>query len=98
MGTNWRSKAFLDTFYKNLEDGGFPDRIRWIRAAAAAAAVLHHGDFYRAACAKVGTRALIQADRDFDLVVLPDAGHDCAGGWLERKKKRFFKRHLGECE
>ncbi|KAJ4158588.1 uncharacterized protein LMH87_009107 [Akanthomyces muscarius] len=59
MGTNWRSKAFLDIFYKNLEDGGFPDRIRRIRAAAAAAAaaaaVLHHGDFYCAACAVAGT-------------------------------------------
>ncbi len=42
--------------------------------------------------------ALIQADRDFDPVVLSDAGHDYADGWLERKKERFFKRRLGECE
>ncbi len=35
MGTNWRSKAFHDVCYKNLMDGGFPDRIAWIKAAAA---------------------------------------------------------------
>jgi dipeptidyl-peptidase 4 len=36
MGTNWRSKAFHDVCWKNLADGGFPDRIAWIKAAAAA--------------------------------------------------------------
>jgi dipeptidyl-peptidase-4 len=35
MGTNWRSKAFHDVAWKNLSDGGFPDRIAWIKAAAA---------------------------------------------------------------
>ncbi|MEX1114035.1 MAG: prolyl oligopeptidase family serine peptidase [Akkermansiaceae bacterium] len=35
MGTNWRSKAFHDVCWKNLSDGGFPDRIAWIKAAAA---------------------------------------------------------------
>lgn len=35
MGTAWRSKAFHDVCYKNLRDAGFPDRIQWIRAAAA---------------------------------------------------------------
>jgi len=78
MGTNWRSKAFHDVCYKNLKDAGFPDRIAWIRAAAAAnerswmdlsrvgcygssaggqnaaAAVIHHSDFYKAACASAG--------------------------------------------
>ncbi|KAJ6783011.1 hypothetical protein PWT90_09190 [Aphanocladium album] len=76
MGTNWRSKAFHDVCFKNLADGGFPDRIAWMRAAArarpwmdlsrvgifggsaggqnAAAAVLHHGDFYKAAAADCG--------------------------------------------
>lgn len=34
MGTNWRSKAFHDVAWKNLGDGGFPDRIAWMRAAA----------------------------------------------------------------
>lgn len=76
MGTNWRSKAFHDVCYKNLKDGGFADRIAWIRAAAesrpwmdlsrigcygsssggqnAAAAVIHHSDFYKAAVALSG--------------------------------------------
>jgi dipeptidyl-peptidase 4 len=34
MGTNWRSKMFHDVCWKNLSDGGFPDRIPWIKAAA----------------------------------------------------------------
>ncbi|KAM3505175.1 hypothetical protein MY10362_003119 [Beauveria mimosiformis] len=36
MGTNWRSKPFHDVCYKNTRDAGFPDRIAWVRAAAAA--------------------------------------------------------------
>src|SRR5437016_9812205 len=35
MGTNYRSKAFHDVCCKNLGDAGFPDRILWIKAAAA---------------------------------------------------------------
>ena len=35
MGTNWRSKAFHDVAWRNLKDGGFPDRIAWMKAAAA---------------------------------------------------------------
>ncbi|MFO0804207.1 MAG: DPP IV N-terminal domain-containing protein [Gemmataceae bacterium] len=35
MGTNWRSKAFHDVCWKNIGDAGFPDRIAWIKAAAA---------------------------------------------------------------
>lgn len=35
MGTSFRSKAFEDVCYKNLKDAGFPDRIAWIKAAAA---------------------------------------------------------------
>ncbi len=34
MGTNNRSKAFQDVSCKNLGDSGFPDRIRWMQAAA----------------------------------------------------------------
>lgn len=76
MGTNWRSKSFHDVCYKNLKDGGFPDRIAWIQALAkkypsvdttrvgvyggsaggqnAMAALLWHGEFYRAAVADCG--------------------------------------------
>lgn len=35
MGTSNRSKAFHDVCWKNLKDGGFPDRKLWIKAAAA---------------------------------------------------------------
>jgi dipeptidyl-peptidase-4 len=35
MGTSNRSKAFHDVCWKNLADSGFPDRILWIKAAAA---------------------------------------------------------------
>jgi len=34
MGTSNRSKAFHDVCWKNLKDGGFPDRKLWIQAAA----------------------------------------------------------------
>jgi dipeptidyl aminopeptidase/acylaminoacyl peptidase len=36
MGTANRSKKFHDVCWKNLKDAGFPDRIAWIKAAAAA--------------------------------------------------------------
>ena len=35
MGTAFRSKAFHDVCWHNLADAGFPDRIAWIKAAAA---------------------------------------------------------------
>ena len=35
MGTDNRSKSFQDVSWRNLKDGGFPDRILWIKAAAA---------------------------------------------------------------
>ena len=34
-GTANRSKKFHDVCWKNLKDGGFPDRIAWMKAAAA---------------------------------------------------------------
>jgi len=35
LGTRNRGKAFHQVAYKNLMDSGFPDRVKWIRAAAA---------------------------------------------------------------
>ncbi|MBN1387239.1 MAG: DPP IV N-terminal domain-containing protein [Bacteroidales bacterium] len=35
MGTSNRSKAFHDICWKNIKDAGFPDRILWMKAAAA---------------------------------------------------------------
>lgn len=34
MGTSNRSKAFHDVCWQNLGDAGFPDRIKWMQAAA----------------------------------------------------------------
>jgi len=39
--------------------------------------------------------ALVKADKDFDLVVIPGAGHGAAGTKYGRRKQRdFFVRHL----
>lgn len=35
MGSNWRGREFQNIARKNIQDGGFPDRIAWIKAAAA---------------------------------------------------------------
>jgi len=176
MGTNWRSKAFHDVCWQNLVDGGFPDRIAWIKAAAehetamdlsrvgifggsaggqnALAAMLTHGDFYKAAMADCGCHdnrmdkiwwneqwmgypigphyeansnvtlapnlegnlllivgeldrnvdpastmqvvdALIKADRDFEMLVIPGAGHGASGTpYGKRRTADFFVRCL----
>jgi len=77
MGTSHRSKAFQDVCWKNLGDSGFPDRMAWIRSAAAKypqldlsrgvgiyggsaggqsalRALLAFGDFYTAAASDCG--------------------------------------------
>jgi len=175
MGTANRSKAFHDVCWHNLKDGGFPDRIRWIKAAAekypymdlerigiyggsaggqnAAAAVLFHPEFYKVAVAGSGCHdnrmdkaswneqwmgypvgpqyaecsnidnahrlegklmlivgemdtnvppestlrladALVKADKDFDLVFIPGAGHGMGGEYGMRRMHDFFVRHL----
>lgn len=38
--------------------------------------------------------ALIKADKDFELVVLPGMGHTSGGEYGERKRKDFFVKHL----
>ena len=179
MGTNWRSKAFLDVCWKNLKDAGFPDRIPWIKAAAlkypfmdisrvgiyggsaggqnALGGLLFHPEFYKAAVADCGCHdnridkihwneawmglmgphyaensnvthahklqgkllltvgeldtnvdpastmqvvdALIKADKDFDLVVVPGAGHGVGETpYLRRRRQDFFVRNLLEVE
>jgi dipeptidyl-peptidase-4 len=175
MGTNNRSKAFHDVCFKNLADAGFPDRILWIKAAAAKypymdltrvglygtsaggqsalGGLLFHGDFYKAAVSNCGchdnrmdkiwwneqwmswpvgpeyaacsnvvnaknltgklmlfvgeldtnvdpastmqvVNALIKADKDFDLVVFPGAGHGQVGAYGQRRLRDFFVRNL----
>jgi dipeptidyl aminopeptidase/acylaminoacyl peptidase len=176
MGTNWRAKAFHDVCWKNLADAGFPDRIAWMKAAAARhpemdlsrvgiyggsaggqnalGALLLHGDFYKAAAADCGCHdnrmdkiwwnelwmswpvgphyeaqsnatlaknlqgkllltvgelddnvdpastmqvvsALVKADKDFDLLVIPGARHGAGESpYGQRRRQDFFVRHL----
>jgi dipeptidyl-peptidase 4 len=176
MGTSNRSKTFHDVCWKNLVDAGFPDRILWIRAAAAKypaldisrvgiyggsaggqsalAGLLTHGDFYKAAVADCGchdnrmdkvwwneqwmgwpigphyreqsnvtlaprltgklllvvgekdenvdpattmqvVNALVKADKDFELLVVPGAGHGaCESPYGVRRRADFFVRNL----
>ena len=176
MGTSNRSKKFHDVCWQNLGDGGFPDRIAWMRAAAAkypsmdltrvgiyggsaggqnsTRAMLAHGDFYKAAVSDCGchdnrmdkiwwneqwmgwpigkhyeeqsnvtqahrlqgklllvvgeldrnvdpastmqvVNALVKADKDFDLLVIPGAGHGAAESpYGKRRRADFFVRHL----
>ncbi|HLU38647.1 MAG TPA: prolyl oligopeptidase family serine peptidase, partial [Planctomycetota bacterium] len=176
MGTNWRGKAFHDVCWRNLGDSGFPDRIAWIRAAAATRpwmdlsrvgiyggsaggqsalrALLAHGDFYHVAAADCGchdnrmdkvwwnelwmgwpvgehyaqqsnvtlarnlrgkllltvgeldrnvdpastmqvVNALIEADKDFELIVFPGRGHGAGESpYGVRRRRDFFVRHL----
>ncbi|MEM7475197.1 MAG: prolyl oligopeptidase family serine peptidase [Planctomycetota bacterium] len=177
MGTAWRSKAFHDKCYKNLRDAGFPDRIAWLKAAAAEhpqmdlsrvgiyggsaggqnamAALLWHNEFYKVAVADCGchdnrmdkiwwneqwmgwpvdqsyiensnmenahlleghlmltlgemdenvdpastiqvVKKLIDADKDFEFVLLPGRGHGAGESrWAAQKRLRFFQTHLG---
>ncbi len=176
MGTSKRSKAFHDVCAKNLADAGFPDRMLWIKAAAAKypafdlsrvgiygtsaggqnslGGMLLHGDFYKAGVADCGchdnrmdkiwwneqwmgwpigphyaaqsnvtlapnlkgklllmvgemdtnvdpastmqvVNALIHADKDFELLVMPGAGHGVAGSaYGQRRLEDFFVRNL----
>jgi len=175
MGTSNRSKAFHDVCWKNLGDAGFPDRIKWITAAASkysymdisqvgiygtsaggqssAGAVLFHPEFYKVAVSSCGCHdnrmdkiwwneqwmgypigphyaessnvdnahllqgklmlivgemdnnvdpastyqvvdALIKAEKDFDLLVVPGMGHSSGGKFGEHKRRDFFVKNL----
>ncbi|MDB6069685.1 MAG: ptpA 2 [Verrucomicrobiales bacterium] len=176
MGTNHRGKKFHEVCWKNLADAGFPDRISWIRAAAAdrpwmdlkrvgiyggsaggqnaMRALIDHGDFYSAAAADCGchdnrmdkiwwneqwmgwpvdesyarssnvdgasrmqgkllltvgemdsnvdpastmqvVNALVKADKDFEMLVLPGKNHGAGESpYGVRKRMDFFVRAL----
>ena len=175
MGTANRSKKFHDICWKNLKDAGFPDRIAWLKAAAAKypeidisrvgiygcsaggqnalGAVLFHPDFYKASVAACGchdnrmdkiwwneqwmgfpvgkeyeecsnvtnahklkgrlmlilgelddnvdpsstlqvVNALIQANKEFEFVMLPNQRHTMGGTYGERKRRDFFIKYL----
>ena len=80
MGTSNRSKAFHDVCWKNLGDSGFPDRIRWIQAAAERYPFMDLnpgvGIYGGSAGGQSSTRALL-AFGDFYTVAVSDCGcHD----------------------
>jgi len=79
MGTSHRSKAFHDVCWKNLGDSGFPDRIAWLKAAAAQHPELdltRVGIYGGSAGGQSSTRALL-AHGDFYKVAVSDCGcHD----------------------
>ena len=79
MGTSNRSKAFHDVCWKNLGDSGFPDRILWIKAAAAkypSMDATRVGIYGGSAGGQSSTRALL-AHGDFYKVAVSDCGcHD----------------------
>jgi len=177
MGTSNRSKAFHDVCWKNLRDAGFPDRVLWLKAAAAKfpemdltrvgiyggsaggqnalRGMLDHPKMYKACVADCGCHdnrmdkmwwnelwmgwpvddsyakssnvidanklegklllvvgeldnnvdpastmqvvdALVKADKDFELLVIPGAGHGCAETpYGRRRRAEFFVRTLG---
>ncbi|HLJ56601.1 MAG TPA: prolyl oligopeptidase family serine peptidase [Chthonomonadaceae bacterium] len=176
MGTSNRSKAFHDVCWKNLVDAGFPDRILWIKAAAAKypymdlsrvgiygtsaggqnalGGLLTHPEFYKAGVADCGchdnrmdkiwwneqwmgwpvgpeyaadsnvtlaprlqgklllmvgemdtnvdpastmqvVNALIKANKDFELLVMPGSNHGVvASPYGRRREQDFFVRTL----
>jgi dipeptidyl aminopeptidase/acylaminoacyl peptidase len=79
MGTNYRGKAFHDVAWKNLKDAGFPDRIAWIRSAAASRPwmdLTHVGIYGGSAGGQTAMRALIDHS-DFYHAAFADCGcHD----------------------
>lgn len=79
MGTNFRSKKFHDVCWQNLGDSGFPDRILWLKAAAAKYPFMdltRVGIYGGSAGGQSSTRALL-AHGDFYKVAVSDCGcHD----------------------
>jgi dipeptidyl-peptidase 4 len=79
MGTDHRGKQFHDVCWKNLKDAGFPDRIAWIRAAAATRPWMdlsRVGIYGASAGGQSAMRALLDYN-DFYKVAVADCGcHD----------------------
>ena len=79
MGTSNRSKKFHDVCFKNIDDAGFPDRVLWIKAAAAKHAEMdlsRVGIYGGSAGGQNAMRALLDHG-DFYHVAVADCGcHD----------------------
>lgn len=79
MGTNHRGKVFHDVCWQNLKDAGFPDRMAWIKAAAASRPWMdlsRVGIYGGSAGGQSAMRALLDHS-DFYHVAVADCGcHD----------------------
>ncbi|MEN3940744.1 prolyl oligopeptidase family serine peptidase [Prosthecobacter sp. SYSU 5D2] len=79
MGTNHRGKVFHDVCWKNLKDAGFPDRMAWMKAAAATRPWMdlkRVGIYGGSAGGQSAMRALLD-HHDFYQVAVADCGcHD----------------------
>ena len=79
MGTNWRSKYFHNTCWKNLRDAGLPDRIQWLRAAAEKYSELdlNHVGIYGGSAGGQNALAALLFYNDFYIAGAADCGcHD----------------------
>ncbi len=79
MGTNHRGKKFHDVCWKNLKDAGFPDRIAWIKAAAATRPWMDTervGIYGGSAGGQSAMRALLDHHDFYDVAVADCGCHD----------------------
>ncbi|MHB8973855.1 MAG: S9 family peptidase [Pirellulaceae bacterium] len=79
MGTSNRSKAFHNVCWKNLGDAGLPDRVAWIKAAAAQYPYLDlaHVGIYGGSAGGQSALGAMLAHGDFYKVGVADCGcHD----------------------
>jgi len=79
MGTNHRGKSFHNLCWKNLKDAGFPDRIAWIKAAAATRPWMNLervGIYGGSAGGQSAMRALLDHHDFYDVAVADCGCHD----------------------
>ncbi len=79
MGTSNRSKAFHDVCWRNLHDSGFPDRIQWIKDAAAkypAMDISQVGIFGNSAGGQSSAGALLHHPDFYKVAVSSSGCHD----------------------
>lgn len=79
LGTNHRGKRFHDVCWKNLKDAGFPDRIAWMKAAAATRPwmdIERVGIYGGSAGGQSAMRALLDHHDFYDVAVADCGCHD----------------------
>jgi len=103
MGTSNRSKAFHDVCWKNLKDGGFPDRKIWIREAAKKYPYMdaeNVGIFGTSAGGQNAAAALVFNSDFYDVAVSSCGCHDNRMDkiwWNEQFMGYPIEPHYAEC-